>query len=98
VFSDERGFWERALVMMASNAHYSFLKALDLPDLGTVVTVEARWQRSPSRIFHARPGCARKRLAQALERRSGFSPSCGIRFDRRGSLDDGPDPIRLQRI
>ena len=93
VFSDERGFCERApLVMMASNAHYSFLKALDLLGLGNSGDGRgALAEISLTDDFTLDPDALRNRLAQALERRERVLTVVSVfGSTEEGSLDDLP--------
>jgi glutamate/tyrosine decarboxylase-like PLP-dependent enzyme len=93
VFSDERGFCERApLVMMASNRHYSFLKALDLLGLGKSGDGRgALAEISLTDDFTLDPDALRDRLAQALERRERVLTVVSIFGSTdEGSLDDLP--------
>jgi glutamate/tyrosine decarboxylase-like PLP-dependent enzyme len=94
LFSDERGFCERApLVMMASNKHYSFLKALDLLGLGTSGDGRgALAEISLTEDFTLDADALRSRLAQALDRRERVLTVVSIfGSTEEGSLDDLPE-------
>jgi glutamate/tyrosine decarboxylase-like PLP-dependent enzyme len=93
LFSDEGGAWERApLVLMASNAHYSVLKALDLLGLGRRADGRgALAEISLTDDFTLDPRALHSRLARALEDRErvlAVVATCGATEE--GSLDDLP--------